>query len=816
MVEKSGDAEGEKISPSAFMRRLRPEYYSDTADRAGYRLDEAQLAFQLGSITERNETHSFEIFCRKLCERTICRNLKPQTGPEGGGDSKADAETYPVSEEITRLWYGGYADAGKERWAFAFSAKHVWSNKVRDDVQGLVDTKRGYTKIFCVTSRPARAKDRARIEDELSQKHGIQVTILDRSWIVKEIIEGDRKDLAYNYLGVGQVVDDPMRLGPTDYSRKRQLETIEQSLKDPDAYSGMERQQVTEALVAAKLSRYLELPRFETDGRFARAIRLAEAHGSERQQLEAKYERIWTGFWWFDDVAQLSASYDEFAARVLPTEHARNLEFLCNLHQLLFNAAFHGLATPDELNLPERTRRLRGALERLMDNPERPNNSLEAQTFLLMLRINISIIRGRKEDLSVIWSDFHQVLARAKTMGEFDADRLVTLIENFGPVAGDDPAYNELIESAAEFVTERKGEAEGALILLKRASKLDFDQRFDMIRLLGKAVRKLSKKEYADQLIEAHFALSVAYRSAGLHWASRASCLFAAATLIVESEPDSKLRIVMVPTLKLWAWISLSLRHIPEFLVAVQILNGCLASLPLSDDSKKRVQDDLQELDIGLAAQLAILTADEMERVATLPDLLEALGLFTARAALLFVMGHEDVLRLDGSLPEQETSEGAEELISRLGSQGLVHKGRGSLIVNSDDRQAFQTTVLGMQISISAVGTVTSILATEAVLGTLEAFFATALEMRIYPFAEEFCIELVESSAANEPTFTLDESRLKGVLIWPSQLAVTSFEHHKLVGDAIFEVVAHSLAVTLHDPRSQRGTYTIVRKRSCA
>jgi hypothetical protein len=117
-----------------------------------------------------------------------------------------------------------------------------------------VDTGRSYDRIICVTSRLARAKDRARIEDELSKKYGVSVTIHDRSWIMKEVIENDRKDIAFNYLGIGEAKSDPLRLGPTDYSRTQQLAAIEKSLDDPEAFRGMERHRVTEALVAAKLS----------------------------------------------------------------------------------------------------------------------------------------------------------------------------------------------------------------------------------------------------------------------------------------------------------------------------------------------------------------------------------------------------------------------------------------------------------------------------------------------------------------------------------------------------------------------------------
>jgi hypothetical protein len=180
-----------RISPSQFMREWRPEYYSDTRDRVAYALDAADAAtleYLLETITKRNQTHDFEVFCRKLCERTICPNLRPASGPEGGGDSKADTETFPVADEIAGLTYVGSANAGKERWAFAFSAKEKWAEKARNDVEGIAATGRRYDRILCVTSRFARARDRSRIEDELFKQHGIPVTIHDRAWIVAETL----------------------------------------------------------------------------------------------------------------------------------------------------------------------------------------------------------------------------------------------------------------------------------------------------------------------------------------------------------------------------------------------------------------------------------------------------------------------------------------------------------------------------------------------------------------------------------------------------------------------------------------------------
>ena len=276
LVEDTSDR---PISPSAFMRGLRPEYYSDTQDRTTIVLEREVLENHLATITNRNETQDFELFCRKLCERTLCPNLRPATGSHGGGDSKADTETIPVAEEISALWYVGDQGAAKERWAFGFSAKKKWVEKVRSDVAGLVERNRRYRRIICVTNQFAPDKARAKLEDELTQEYGISITVLDRTWIVKEIVEHERKDLAFDYLHIGHEVRDTRRLGPQDYSRAVRLEALEKEIEDPTAFDGIERQRAAAALVAGKLSRSLERPRVETDGRFQRAIRLAAAHG---------------------------------------------------------------------------------------------------------------------------------------------------------------------------------------------------------------------------------------------------------------------------------------------------------------------------------------------------------------------------------------------------------------------------------------------------------------------------------------------------------------------------------------------------------
>lgn len=780
-----GRDERDRVSPSAFMRRLRPEYYSDTADRTTYQLDAPTLEYQLETITARNQTHSFEIFCRKLCERTICPNLKPATGPEGGGDSKADTETIPVADEIATLSYVGEANAGRERWAFAFSAKKTWAAKIRGDVAGIIATDRGYQKIYCVTARFARAKDRARLEDELTKRYGLNVTVLDRTWIVEQVIGGDRKDLAFNYLNVGHEVNNARRLGPSDYSRQQQLDDIEGALSDPEKFAGMEGQRVTEALVAAKMSRNLERPRTETDGRFARAIRLAEADGTYRQRLEAHYERIWTGFWWFDDIRLLNDSYDGFEALTLETDYARNLEFLCNLAQLLFNVVIHGHLTAGEATLEERIARLCHRLGVIAKDTERPNNALEARMSFLVIKSNQALIDRDKTVLEALWPQFSEVVEQAKGLGEFPAERLIQMVEIFGNIAAKDPGYAHLVDQTASFVSERKSEGEGALVLLKRAQQLDFDDRFEMIRLLGKAAHQLTKKEYTTSLIEAMRLLSLAYRSAGLLWAARASCIFALASIFIEAEEESDLPASVVPTLMLLGWIAVELRHLPDAFEAVRLVRGCITGLPLTDESKEHVEKRLMEFDMVLANQFINFTPAELEQVGGLPEVLSGLGLQQSYIALLYALGHEPFLRQQGAIPAETTPEEVKELYTRLASQPASDNFGRPVIFNESGLQVYASTVLGIRIEVHHEGHESVSLAAESVIGSIEALFATTIDLDAPPHTEVFTIKIEESATVSEPNFTMDPERMMATVCWPTGLMPGTYGQQEKVQEML-------------------------------
>ena len=109
------------------------------------------MDFYLSRLPEENKHFEFEEFARKLLENEVCPNLIEETGPAGGGDGKVDTENYPVSTDIQKFWWYGL-NGNNEKWAFAFSLKKDWKSKCNSDIEKIINTQRGYTKIYFVTN----------------------------------------------------------------------------------------------------------------------------------------------------------------------------------------------------------------------------------------------------------------------------------------------------------------------------------------------------------------------------------------------------------------------------------------------------------------------------------------------------------------------------------------------------------------------------------------------------------------------------------------------------------------------------------------
>ena len=472
------------ISPREFLSTRRPEVFSDSKEKQQPVVDRSQLEYYLTTTTSRNQEVEFASFAQKLAERTICPNLRPQTGPTGGGDSKVDSETYPVADLLSLTWYEGIArESSSERWAFAFSAKKDWRSKVQSDIAKIASTNRGYSKGFFVTNQYVPDRTRAEVEDNLQEKHEpLDVRILDLTWILDRVFTEGLQDLAISELGLEVSPRTEVQKGLVDVQRERDLEEIEARIKLASNQSRLGLEFTNDCIQAAVLSRGLGHSRTNVDGRFLRAQRVSESHGTPHQRLLSAYQWAWTDFWWFEDYSSFEKRYTTVEGYAKDTENVYDLELLSNLWYLLHVLAGQEAIALTEFN--ERTSFLASELERLSQERNRPSTALQAKSLRLMMKL-VTLM----PEVDDVLSDLREVVLDSEGLIGFPLEPLVNILLELGAYLTDRQSYQRLFDTLLEVSERREGEVAVARIRLRRgAQQIDSDRPYDAIVNLGLAL----------------------------------------------------------------------------------------------------------------------------------------------------------------------------------------------------------------------------------------------------------------------------------------------------------------------------------------
>ncbi len=478
------------------------------------------------------------------------------------------------------------------------------------------------------------------MEDELRNDCGVSVTILDREWILDRVFSHGHKDLAFECLAAGEHDPNSVKLGPNDFKKQQALTDIEKSL----ARMGVTRPDYTKAVSdtyeAATLSRSLERPRHETEGRFHRAIEFAKKYGTKYQHLRAIHQFAWTRFWWFDDVEGAQDLYEQIEEIAFATRHSEHVSKVCNLYSLLAGQVLLGLQDSETLKLPERSSRLKTKLAELAADKSRPNNALYAEALLWLFQINENALGGNRHNFDDIWIGLSSVIDRAAGLGEFPAEMLDSVVEALLPLAPVSAEFDKLVEKLAEFMAERSKELKAARIYLSQGErKLDAEKPIDGIKFLGRAVVNFMKEESRGEQGHALYCLAVGYRGAGLLWAARGAAMGAITQVCAQAEQDGEMPVEAVRTFCLFTMIALQLGHVADFLGGIQFLYAANNVMPLGDASRERLSKEIIEFDQLLSCLFSVVATDSITLLTELPDILETLNLVTARMVLLYRLG---------------------------------------------------------------------------------------------------------------------------------------------------------------------------------
>ena len=717
-----------RFSPRQFMKARRPERFSDSVSEATPVLDRSLLEYHLDSLTSRNQETDFARFAKSLAEKEICPNLLPQTGPTGGGDSKVDSETYPVADTLAAAWYVGTGrEASAERWAFAFSAKKVWRTKVQSDIKKIAETDRGYAKAFFITNQFVKDRERAEVEDQLRKQYGFDVRILDRSWILDRVFVGRHEALAIEELRLSVTRAPAVRKGPVDLAREKDLGEIETKIKEATEQGHLGFQFVDDCIEAASLARSLEVPRTAVDGRFIRAQRAAETHGTSHQRLLVAYQMAWTAYWWHEDYSLFAILYGAAETQAVGTTNAYELELLTNLWSILYALAKAGELGASEASLEKRTGTLETELDRLSRDQDRPSTALQART----MRLHMRLISALPDKVDPVLQQLHAVVDECEGLVGYPLEPLVEILTELGKYIGHRPAYGELFDKIVEVTAKRAGEVSAAKMLVKRgAQQLDADTPYEAIRSLGLALARLYRHESRDDFVRALYLCGAAYERVGLLWAARGTLVTAACVATNEFWTYSEVTRSQAACYNHLKWLELRLGRLPHALAWHEvdtIVKNVLVGQGYNPD---RLAEGELEFDAILGILLLRTSLWDLKRLSLLPDALEKLGLVNAAVALQFALGHEDDLP-ESLIGEKADKEATRDFFRRWRDQPAADELPAGPLLYEQRTVSLTSNLLGCRMEVESENIAPCVELAESVLAALESLLSTGMVERI-------------------------------------------------------------------------------------
>lgn len=783
-------------SPRAFLKNRRPNRFSDSMVVKNAVLNRSILDQHLETLTTRGQENQFAEFARKLCEFEICPNLRPQTGPVGGGDSKVDTETIPVSSQTQLIYCQGQDNQSQDLFAFAFSAKKKWTEKVRSDAKKIFDLGKGYKRIYFITNQPARDKTRADIEKELSEECGVQVIILDKNWILTRVFTNKREKLAIKELEMGDGLEEIVEVGPLDLQRRKKLQELNLFIEEAASTEMITHSVVKAAINAALLTKELDNPRIDVEGQFERAVRIARQYGDKEHLFTALYQKAWTTFFWFEDFKTFVGLYEEIEALAIESHNIFSIERLSNLWSLL-----RALITKPELINRElfdkRTETLRKVFQELILNEANPSASVQAEAMLCML--NLTTLYDQEKEVGVQFAKLKDILGRANGLIGFPFESTVSVLTEMDDIFSGLKEYEDLQEYLIEIVTKRRGEIPAADLLLQRGVQhLKAKRYYQAIDCLGRSLHRFYKLESREDLVRALVLLSRSYQEVGLLWAARGALLNAASHATSDFWIYNEINTMQLRCYDELKLIELQLGRVGAALDWHTVRVPMAMHLAKTDAERDEVL--LQSLHFGAILGLLLIKSREEDLVSIgrLPDTLLGMDLDFAGFGLAYRLGGKE------GLPNDFSQKIKEEDPDTFFGLWPTQPGQEELPDHPDyylsDNVQLRSRTLGCEFLVNTRNSSPEIEIAEYVIAALESFLATAIELDAVPRDSAATVNISRNESLG--TDVVYEVNTDGKLA--INITCGSFNPHVLskeeqvkVGSKISDAVLHLVARTI-------------------
>jgi hypothetical protein len=469
------------------------------------------------------------------------------------------------------------------------------------------------------------------------------------------------------------------------------------------------------------------------DGLFIRAQRIAEKADDDKLRLRVAYNYAWTVIFWFDDYNQLNQMYDMVAPLACKSNLAEEVELAVNLLMVLSAQVGRGVLSEEDAKLEERKAVVVARLDELIADGTRPNNALQAKTSRTLLDLHDAMARHDEAAIDAVWKTFQSIVQESEPLGDYPFDRLVGLVNEFAELGVDSEEFDKLFELVVANLEKRRGEASGAELLSDRGyKKLEAGHPYEAISLLGRAMERFIKREHREDLIFCLMGLSQAYYEAGLLWAARSCALAATERCFAYFHEQGTLvrrsRLCLEQLVKM----ELLLGRVPNLLMALELENALMPQLMLKDEALRRAQSNRHLTEGMLGILFLTASLQQLKRMEEMPAALAQMDLIISEGFLLYALGYKSELVDEGFPSGEEADAFMKRAYEQPGRLQMPDRPQ----IDDGQHVDYKTNVLGCEVHLRAEANAYSISVAEAVLGSLEAFFATSLGERIMPYKQ--------------------------------------------------------------------------------
>lgn len=730
----------------SYYRELRPENFSDSRIYYETPLTRELFDIQLTNLSTNKKQSEFERFIIACIERIITPNIKPQTGPDGGGDGKVDAETYKVSKDIYDKWYVSNESAiGDEKWAFAISCKKQWKPKVYSDVEKIIQTNRGYSRILFFTNQYIKSSTRIDTERILSEKYNVYVEIFDASWCINTVFNHNCIDVALETLNFSDIYKNKKEIiGRNDAIRRKRLEETEVSILRH--IEGLDTNYIEDLRNTYLLSRSLELSRTEIEGRFIRAMRECEKHGSKQQLFNIIYDHAWTSCFWFEDLEMMAADFSKLKEFVDAEPTVYRIEKLTNILSIMINTSNAGLF--DHARLEIEIKYIKRLAECLKGREDKSSCYLFLSLFICEQNIITNLLLKNTIDKEL--DEIRPLLLNASKRFDISFDAQYEIIKNLNAVIDDNKKYEDLLDELTLIIKEKHSNQSAALIEMDRAISLFKKEKYKQaVRHFSFCITPFENNECVDELIKSSGMMGIALYNIGLPYSAIAYLTKSASLLLRSYYENGDIPHLLITVLQQLCEVELMLGRLVMYLNWRELL--CVISNNIDIAKSKQLKEYLYIQDCLWAYRFVDANLNN-NLFSKLPDVLEREGLFNSAMYLKYALGYQDILEEKVCSFFREDS-WREKIFEENVSKCFF----ADSSISTGSRNELKTTVHNCTIHVCFNNNCQKQIIAEVILSSIEALLATIDDFEIIVINPDFYIEIIDTD--DKPCFIKNESQ---------------------------------------------------------